>query len=235
MLAIFKRELKAYFISPIGYIFIAVFLAASGFAFSNFTLKAGERSDVGMWFTIILLMFVILIPLLTMRLLSEERKLKTEQVILTAPVSLFGIVMGKFLAAYTIFATTFLVSSANVLVLFLYGTPNKAVIVGYIVSILLIGGAFIALGLFISAFTENQLTAAIVTIATIALLLAVGLITTYVDFFFIRVILDSLSVLSRFYYFTYGIFDVNAVIYYISLTIVFLFLTVRIYERRRWS
>lgn len=235
MIAIFKRELKAYFISPIGYIFIAVFLCVSGFLFSMSTLKAGEGSSVASWFMFVLIMFIVLIPLLTMRLLSEDRKSKTEQVLLTSPVTLGGVIFGKFLAAYVVFAGTFLVSCLNCLILYKYTEPNTAIIFGNMIAILLIGGAFIAIGLFISATTENQLIAAIITIFAILGLLIVGQLSNYVDNYVLRVIIDSISVMSRYNYFTYGLFDINSTIYYVSIMAIFLFLTIRIYEKRRWS
>ncbi|MBO4229160.1 MAG: ABC transporter permease, partial [Clostridia bacterium] len=108
MSAIYKREMRAYFTSPIGYLYIAVFFAANGALFSYLTLEAGSSSDIGNYFLIVMFLFIVLIPLLTMKLFCEERKQKTEQLLLTAPVSLTEMVLGKFFAAYTMFAGTFL-------------------------------------------------------------------------------------------------------------------------------
>jgi len=239
MTAIFKRELHAYFISPIGYIFIAVFLLVSGALFTFTTISEGQNADISSYFMFIIFTFIVLIPLLTMRSLSEERKTKTEQMLLTSPVSLSGMIFAKFLAAFVLFAGTWLVSCLNFYVLYKYaetqGQTNTAVLIGNVISILLIGAAFIAIGLFISAMTENQLVAAIISIVTIFFLLLSGAFSSMINITVIRYALDFLSIFSRFSAFTYGIFDISSVIYYASIVIIFLFLTIRIYEMRRWQ
>lgn len=235
MIAIFKREMRSYFTSAIGYVFIAVFLAVSGFVFSLTTLQAGIDSDVAAYFTMLLFAFIVVIPLLTMRMFSEERRSRTEQLLLTSPVSLFGMVFGKFLAAYAMFACTYLASCLNFYALYKFGTPNTAQLVGYSIAILLIGAAFVSVGIFISSLTENQIIAAIGTIAVILIFLLAGFLNQYIDVYAIRAVLDWISVYSRFGNFTFGVFDFNAVLYYFSISGVFMFLTVRIYEKRRWE
>ena len=100
---------------------------------------------------------------------------------------------------------------------------------------LLLGAAFVAIGVFISSLTENQLTAAVGTIAILIFMLMINFLNEYIDFAAVRVVLNWLSIYSRFFNFTYGIFDFAALVYYASITIVFLFLTVRVYEKRRWE
>ena len=237
MLAIYKREMRAYFTSPIGYIFIGLFLAVSGILFSVCTLLAGADSDVNTYFTMILYAFIIVIPFITMRSFAEERKQKTEQLLLTAPISLIDMVAAKFFAAYTMFAGTFLAATVfNLIPYFIYCEDvNLASILGNIVGILLIGGAFVAIGLFISALTENQFVAAITTIAIIAALLFISFANSYIGAAPIRVVLSWISIFSRFYDFTYGILNFASLLYYASIMFVFLFLTVRVYENRRWA
>jgi len=236
--AIFKRELYAYFISPVGYIFMTVFLLVAGVLFYFTVLESPAQADITAYFLFIIFAFIVLIPLLTMRLLSDERKTKTEQMLLTAPVSLTGMVFAKFFAAFVLFTGTFLVSCLNFYVLYEFaareGQTNTAVLVGNGISILLIGAAFIAIGLFISAMTENQLVAAIMSIAVIFLLLMSGWLSGAVPWREVRYVLDFLSIFSRFTAFTYGIFDISSIIYYASIVVIFLFLTIRIYEMRRW-
>ena len=235
MLAIFKREMRAYFTSPLGYVFIAVFLAANGFIFATSTIQEGTDSSVANYFTMLLFVFIILVPLLTMRSLSEERKLKTEQLLLTSPVSLPGMVMGKFLSAFAMFAATYLVGCLNFYALYKFGTPSTARLFGYSISILLVGAAFVAIGIFMSSLTENQLIAAISTMAVIAGFLVIGMLNSYIPFAWLRTVLDWISIYTRFGNFTYGIFDFSAVLYYASICFIFLFLTVRVYEKRRWE
>ena len=235
MLAIFKRELRSYFSTSIGYIFVGIFLALSGALFSYTTLQQRENSDTSFYFTLMLFAFVVILPLLTMKLFSEERKLKTEQLLLTSPISLWSMVFAKFLAAYAIFAITFLVSCLNFVILFNYGSPEIAIILGNIISIFLVGAAFIAIGVFVSALTENQLIAAFGTMAILLVLLLLGVASSYVNFTPIRLVINWLSIFTRYTPFTYGEFSFSAIVYYASITFVFLFLTVRIFEKRRWD
>ena len=212
-----------------------MFLAVSGFMFSIATIQAADGSDVASYFTMLLFAFIVVIPLLTMKMFSEERRSRTEQLLMTSPVSLFGMVFGKFLAAYAMFAGTYLISCLDFYALYKFGTPNTAQLVGYSIAILLIGGAFVSIGIFISALTENQIIAAIGTIAMILIFLLSGFLNQYIDIYVIRAVLNWISVYSRFGNFTYGVFDFNAVLYYFSISGVFMFLTVRVYEKRRWE
>ena len=230
MSAIYKREMRVYFTSPIGYIFIAIFFAVNGALFSYFTLQNGENSSVASYFVTLLYVFIVVIPLLTMKLFSEEKKLRTEQLLLSAPVSLPSMVCAKFFAAYTMFAGTFLISSlTGFIALYQYGKPNTAVLVGNVLGILLIGGAFIAIGVFLSSLTENQL------VSVIAALLFLSYFNQYIGSSVVRTVLNWLSIFSRFVDFSYGILNINSLLYYASIIFVFLFLTVRVYERKRWE
>ncbi len=234
MLAIYKKELRSYFVSPIGYIYVALYLCISSLAFTYTTLYSGT-SDISVYYGIMLYLFAILIPLLTMRSLSEEKKSKTEQILLTSPVSIFSVIFAKYLAAFTLFAGTLLASCLNFIVLYFYGDPNTVIMFSTTLGILLIGSAFVAIGIFISACTENQLVSALLTICAIAATLVLGLLANYINFTPLRVVLKWISIFDRFYVFTYGYFDLVALLYYISVSVVFLFLTVRVFEKRRWE
>ena len=240
MTAIYKRELRSYFITPIGYVFAGMFLTVSGLLFSWLVLSADNSgaysyAKISNYFVYLLFVFSVLIPLLTMKLLSEEKKQKTEQLLLTSPVSLTGVVIAKYLAALTIFAATLLINSLNYILLYIYGNPNAAVILSNILGLFLIGASFIAIGLFLSSVTENQLIAAVSSIAVIVALLLISLLADTIEKEFFRVILKWFSVIDRYAPFTLGYFDIPAIIYFVSFTAVFLFLTVRVYEKRRWS
>lgn len=256
MLAIYKKELRSYFINPIGYVFIGVFLAVSALLCCYTTLKVSSY-NTSTYFTFLIMGFVILIPLLTMKLFSEERKMRTEQLIMTAPISITGTVLGKFFAAFTVFAGSLLVSCINFIPLYAIAIRERAgesyssehigpvtsEIFGSLVGIILIGAAFIAIGMFISALTEDQLAAAIGTIGVILFMVIMGYVNVMTDgdgnhiiaSYPVRFVIDWISVMSRFYNFSYGIFDFAAVLYYVSLASVFVFLTVRVYDRRRWG
>jgi ABC-2 type transport system permease protein len=161
--------------------------------------------------------------------------MKTEQLLLTSPVSLWGMVMGKFLAAFTMFFGTVLVSSVYYFTLGLYGEPNWAKIIGCGVAMMLIGISFISIGLLVSSLTENQFVAAMSTIGVLAGLMAVAMINSLINNYYIRLVLDWISIYSRFGNFTQGIFDFASVLYYVSIAGVCLFLTVRVYEKRRFA
>ncbi len=238
MLAIYKREMQAYFTSPIGYVFLAAFLAINGFIFSLCTLLMGEDSSVSSYFSFIMFVFIVLLPLLTMKSFSEERKARTEQLLLTAPIGLMSMVLAKFLAAYTMFAGAFFLGCVtNFPLLYKYAaeTPNTAVLISSAVGILLIGAAFIAIGIFVSAITENQIIAAIGTAGIILFMLIVGVLNSFIDSYAVRLVLSWISVFSRYGNFGYGILDFASLLYYFSICFIFMFLTVRVYEKRRWS
>ena len=243
MSAIYKREMLAYFTTPSGYVFSAIFFALSGILFSITTFGM-QTASTRIYFITMLVSFTVLIPLLTMKLLSEERKSKTEQIILTSPGSLMGMISAKFFAAYTLFAGTLILScSLNISALYVLAQNQKDVIsklnmptvIGSTVGILLIGGVFIAIGLFLSALTETQIVAAVSSIGVFVLIFLFSLLPGYIGNGVIRTVIKWISVFDRYYPFTSGVFDITAIAYYISLTVVFLFLTIRIYEKRRWA
>lgn len=235
MLAIFKREMRGYFTGVIGYVFLVIFLVVAGLAFCYTTLFS-MSSDVSAYFTLMLLFSAVMLPILTMKSFSEERKAKTEQLLLTAPVSIPAMVFGKFLASYVIFAAAAVFSSLYFLILIPYATLKVGVLLGNVVALLLVGFVFIAIGLFVSSLTENQLSAAIGTMGIIFALLVVGLVSSLLPTtYWLRYVLDSISIFTRFQTFTNGYFDLASVIYYLSVGAVFLYLTVRVYDGRRYN
>ena len=234
MFAIYKRELRSYFTSAVGYVFLAVIVALSGVAFSLTTLLS-YSNDVSTYFTVMLFILMVALPVLTMKLFSEERKLKTEQLLLTSPVSIGGMVAAQFFAAFTVFFGAVLCCSLAYITLFLYSDPQGGIILGNIIAITLVGAAFIAVGMFVSALTENQLAAAIGTFGILLAMLGIGLLNSVIPWYPVRFVLSWFSILSRYSNFTNGFFDFAALFYYISVCFVFLFVTCRIYERRRYS
>ena len=248
MFAIYKKEMRSYFTNPIGYIFTGVFLVFAAILCCYNTLLL-QSYDTSTYFTTMVYAFVILIPLLTMRLFSEERKMRTEQLLLTAPVTLTGMVMGKYLAALSLFLGCVAVSLVNLIPLYIiaaaergaedisttYIGPLTSEIVGCLIGIILIGAAFIAMGTFVSALCENQLAAAVITMAVIISFIGVGMFSAFIDNYAVRLVLSWISITSRFSNFANGIFDIGAVVYFVSLIFLFVFLTVRVYEKRRWS
>ena len=234
MLAIFKREFGAYFSSPIGYVFIAVYLFFSGAFFYIFALSMGS-TDLSYVFLGMFFVLMIFIPVLTMRLMSEDNKQKTDQLTLTAPISLFRLVMGKFLSAFAIFLISTSVLLVYAIVLSCFSTIAWSMVWGNIVGIILLGAVFIAAGLFISTLTENQMIAAVGSMAVNVALLLLDSLASVIPIQFISDILSSISVFSRFSEITTGIFSLSNVLFFVSVVVIFLFLTVRVLEKLRWS
>ena len=234
MLAVFKKEMHSYFTSVIGYVFLVIYLALGGAMFAYTTLYA-MSADVTTCYTMMLLFSAVLRPLLTMKSFSEERKIKTEQLLLTSPVSITGMVMGKFLAAYVMFAGCIILNSLYFLILNYDAALKFLVLLGNVVAMLLVGMAFISIGLFVSSLTENQLAAAIGTIAIIAVFLLIGLLSSLFpsSHWFRMYVLNFISILTRFQGFSNGYFDIASLVYYLSISAIFLYLTVRVYDRRR--
>ncbi len=248
MFAIYKKEMRSYFTNPIGYIFTGIFLVFSALLCCMTTLLA-KSYETNTYFTVLMYALVILIPLLTMRLFSEERKIRTEQLLLTAPITITGMVMGKFLAALSLFLGCVGVSLVNLIPLYAVAAaergnlgndtmnigPVTSEIVGCLIGVILIGAVFIAIGTFISSLCENQLAAAVITVAVIVGFIGIGLFSSFIDVYAVRLVLSWISVTARFNNFSNGIFDIGALVYFASLMFVFVFLTVRVYEKRRWS
>lgn len=235
MLAIFKRELKAYFTGVIGYVFLVIYLAVAGILFS-YTTMMSMSSDMSLYYTLMLIFTAIVLPLLTMKSFSEERKMKTEQLVLTAPVSLPAMVLGKFLAPYVIYAGATVLTSLYFLLLAPYAQLQYAILLGEVIAMLLVGAVFIAIGLFVSALTENQLSAAIGTIAIILAFFGIGLVGSLLPSnYWLRFVFDALSIFTRFETFINGYFDLASLLYYLSVGGVFFWLTIRVYDRRRFN
>lgn len=235
MLAIYKKEMRSYFTGVIGYVFLVLFLAIGGGIFCLSTLYA-MTANASNYFIYMLIFSAVVLPLLTMKSFSDERKTKTEQLLLTAPVSITGMVLGKFLAAVTMFAGALLVNSLCFLFLIPFAQLQFASIIGSFVALLLVGIVFIAIGLFISSLTENQLTAAIGTMAVILVLLIIGVINTFLpNDYWLRYVINCVSFFSRFQTFVSGIFDLSGIIYYLTVGALFVYLTVRTYDRRRYN
>lgn len=250
MLAIYLKEMRSYFISAVGYVYSGIFLAVAALLCCYTTLLS-QSYNASSYFLILIFAFVVLLPLLTMKLFAEEKKLRTEQLLLTAPVSITSMVMGKFFAALTMFAGTTVVSCINFLPLYIIGAeeraasdytsihigPPTAQIIGCLFGTFLCGMAFLAIGIFVSSLCENQLSAAIITITILLSMVVLNFVSNanLIDNYVIRFILDWVCVLSRFTKFSSGQLDIAAIIYYLSHTFVFLFLTVRVYEKRRWA
>ena len=287
MLAIFKREIKAYFLTSIGYLYMGLFLLLTGifYVFNNLFSQSSQFTG---FLGSILFIYLFAIPLLTMRLFSEEKRQKTDQLLLTSPVSITGIVCGKFLAALAVYCGTLLVTVAYAVVIAVYGDLQTWETLGSYIGFIFLGACYISVGIFVSAGTENQLTAALVSffalmiiwiidpvaqmvpsdinagIISMAVIVAIILLFLFLNtrnwvivlgaaiigalviggfylfkkdvfYGFIQNFLGWFSLNRRYQPFSSGLLKIDSLLYYASFSALFLFLTVRLIEKRRWN
>ncbi len=238
MSAIFKREFKTYFTSPIGYIVLAIFFCVSSLIFTVNNLASGSTNLSNTFNNIYFLLGLLLIvlPVLTMRLMSEEKRQKTDQIILTAPVSLTGIVLGKFFAAFLLFSIGISIMLVFAVIIATQITPDWLVILSNFIGLLLLGGMIIAIGLLISCLTESQFVAALGTFLISVLLLLLDLASSmFASSELATTIIQFLSITERYSNFANGLMQYDDIIFFASITGLFLFLTVRMLDRKRWN
>jgi len=287
MLAVFKKELKTYFFTLSGWVFLAVFLLISGALFAIQMVFPGNSEYSG-FLAGLLFIYLFVIPLLTMRIFTDEVRFRTDQLLLTGPSSLWGIVLGKYLAALSVYLITVVITILYPVLLSFHGKLDWPVIAGAYVGLILLGGAFIAIGIFISQISEGVVSAAVLTFCAIIvtfiidflrpsmpvselsgliwiamllgiflfwlytsgkntvitlaaallftlILLTVWFVSRSVFFGLIGKSLSWLSLTRRFVSFPMGVLKLNAILYYLSFSGFFVFLTVQSLEKRRWS
>ena len=233
MTAIWKRELQSYFFTPVGYVFMGVFLLLSSVMF-YLQIMQQRSSDLLTFIGQMSYLWMLLSPVLTMRLMAEERQKRTDQLLLTSPVSLPGIVLGKYAAALTVMLLTVLLTLAFVLIVALYGAvyPGE-LMVGYL-GFILQGCAFLALDLFLSACASNPVTAAVMAFGANFAVWIMDMLVIVIDVRWISGALDFLSLYSRNEPFLMGQLSFASIGYDISFAVVFLALTMHRLDMRRY-
>lgn len=236
MFAVFKREFKAYFQSVIGWLFVAALLAMFGLYFYVYNLMQGYPY---IYYTLsaITIIFLIAVPVLTMRSFAEERKNKTDQLILTAPVSLGKIVFGKYLAMVAVFTVDIAIFCIAPLLLRLFGTVPMGESYIAIFAFWLYGSACIAVGMFISSLTESQVIAAVLSFAVLFVSYMMQSITGLIssEGNWLTKILNCFDLYAPFDKFSGGCLDLTAIVYYVTVIVLLNFLTVQSIQKRRWS
>lgn len=232
MKAIIKKELLIYFHTPIAWVFIGVTMCVSAILFTMFNLFGGN-SSISMIFSLLPWIFVVMIPLLTMRLISEERAAKTDQLLLTSPISVSQIVWGKFISALSVFAVALVLMLIYPLILSFHSKIYLGVVFSNYLGFFLLGASLISVGIFISSLTENQFTAGIITIAILLATVLLGFIKASTGYAFIDSFLSVFMIVRRFDTFLIGIIDFADVVYYLSIIVIFALLTIFRIERRR--
>jgi ABC-2 type transport system permease protein len=235
MNAIYRREVKSYFTSPLAYVFIAILYFYASRYFVDYNMIAGI-ADVTVAYSGAFFILLFIIPLLTMRLFTEEKRQKTDQCLLTAPVNLFSIVGGKFLAACTILLVGMAVFIVFALIMFgLAGSLDWAIMIGNFLGYFLLGASFIAIGEFVSAMTENQVVAAILAFIINFVLYQLDTLASSITNETVSNIITQIGFYGRYNEFSAGILNIPTVLFFISVVFIFNFLTVRALERRRWN
>lgn len=233
--AIFRREMSSFFASPVAYVFLAVFYLFAGFNVYLYATQYGT-ADLSYSFSAVFIILLLLIPLITMKLFSEEIKQKTDQALLTAPVSLTAIVYGKFFAALILLIIAVCVFFVYALIFSLMGaTIAWSVVLGSSVGLILVGSTFIAANIFISSLTENQVIAAVGGFIVNLIFYLLDTLGSLINIDFISKILLHLSFYEKYYECTRGIFNLSSILFYVSVVAIFNFLTVRVLEKKRWS
>ncbi len=231
-----RRELQSYFVSPIAYVVMAAFLVSMGLMFSLVITdprgtEASLRAVLGNVFCAMVL--TITAPLLTMRLLAEEQRSGTMELLLTAPVRDWEVVVGKYLSALTVYAAVLLLTGVYPLILGWIGTPDPLPLLTAYLGLFLLGAALLAIGVFGSSLTQNQIVAAVVSFGIILVLLLLQFASTLLGPAAGQALV-YLGVYSHFFDFLRGIVDTKDVLYYLSVVVGFLFLATRVLESRRW-
>ncbi len=287
MMAIYQKELNSYFKGMMGYLFTAFVLIFAGIYTMAYNLS-GMYARFEYVLDAISFIYLIGVPILTMRSFAEERRQKTDQLLYALPVSMSAVVMGKYLAMVTVLAVPVAIMGLYPLILSQFGAVSLPTAYGALLAFFMLGACLLSVGLFISSMTENQVASAVLTLVAVLLLFFMGSLAEFVSgeaaaslmalcalvlvfavilyvfsknpivAFAVAIagmgaligsyafdsaafeglfasIMAQLSVFDRFYGFIGGVFDLTAIVYYVSMIAVFLFLTVQAMEKRRWS
>ncbi len=234
MSAIIKREMYSYFCSPMAYVVMAIFLFFSGLFFS-FICLGNSTSELTYVFTNMFLVTIFLTPIMCMRLLSDEQRLRTDQALLTSPVSIFEIVIGKFFSACLLYIICMVIFLIYGFTISFFVTPSWSVILCNCLGLLLLGSTLISIDLFLSSLTESQMIAAITGFAAGLFVYLLDNVSSAISVTFIQKALNAVSFLSHYQNFTIGLLSLADVIFFLSITALFIFLTIRVIEKKRWS
>ena len=287
MIAVFKRELSAYYKGMVGYLFAAFLLLFAGIYVTGLNLS-GTYANFEYALDSMAFIYLIAVPILTMRSVAEEKRQKTDQLLYSLPIPLGRVILGKYLAMVCVLLLPIGVMALYPLILSRFGAVAFPAAYSALFAFFLLGTSLIAIGLFISAITENQVVAAVITLSALLLLyfgpalasllssaaivsfaaIAVIILLFAIILYFLsrnilvavlaavvgegaifslynhqsaafyglfKEVINQLSLFERFYTFVYGVFDLTAVVYFLSITCVFLFLSVQAMEKRRWS
>ena len=224
MVAILKRELSSYFNSAVAYVVMAVYFLFSGLFFSMICIE-NDTSSLSYVFGNMFIIILFIIPIITMKSFSEEKRQRTDQALLTSPTSLFEIVMGKFLGALILFAICSLIFVVYALVISFFTSPDWAVVLCTVLGLLLLGSALIAIDIFISVLTESMIISAVAGMGVGLLIYMLSNLSSNITVDWIATIVKKIDFLTYYTNFTYGMLNLTDIIFFLSVTGLFLFFT----------
>lgn len=232
MKAIYKKEMRSYFYAPAGYVCVAAITALYGFFYYQ-VMMTGSSTYVTAVYSMLFSFGMMLIPILTMRSMAEEKKNRTDQALLTAPVEVSAIVVGKFAACFCVFSFASVLGLMPAVAMNAFAAPPWGLIAGNFVGTLCYGAAMIAIGIFLSGQTANQMIAAVSTFAAAMFLMYMDAAAAAVSVEILADIIHGISFYTRYAELTRGIFSIPSIVYFAGITILFLYLTVVMTESRR--
>ncbi|MEC8931853.1 MAG: ABC transporter permease subunit [Candidatus Latescibacterota bacterium] len=253
--AIYTKELRSYFVSPVAYVIAGVFLLLSGYLFRNilmqfnfWCIQFSQRAQfmqggmpnlnlnemvVTQFFGVMDFIWLLVVPMLTMRLLAEEKKNGTMELLMTSPISTVEILLGKFFACLTLYMTIVALTLVYCGILELYGDPDWGPIWSAYLGYLLLGGTFIGVGMLASSVTENQIVAVLLAFGALLMLWLIDWSASFAGPTAAKV-LQYLSIIQHLQDFQRGVIDTSDVVFYLSFIFFSLFVTTRVLESRRW-
>lgn len=224
MKAILKKELKSYFLSPVGYVVIGIFLLCFSVFFYLTVIFSGSVDLGGLYYYTALYGLIIIVPILTMRMFAEERKNGTEQLLLTSPTSMFKVVIGKLMAALCVIIITLLISFMYFFIVMFFGKPNIVSTLVAMLGFILMSIAAISVGMLASSLTENQIIAGVITVAFLIISLFISDISS---------IFSSFTLMNFYTSFAQGVISVENIISLLLFSMLFISLTIIVMQRRK--
>jgi ABC-2 type transport system permease protein len=231
--AVAWKEIQVYFSSPTAYIVGMMFLALSGFFFARDLNDPFPQASLVNFFDGATIIFILIAPALTMRLMAEEQKLGTIELLLTSPVRDWEVIIGKYVASFVFLIATVSLTLYYTILLYVFASPDPGPIYAGYLGLALYGGAALAIGLLCSTLTSNQIVAAVVAMGILLVMFFADLAADNIGGT-ASTIISEISIRSHFEDFARGIIDTKHVVYYLSVIAFFLFMSVRALESRRW-
>ncbi len=232
MLAVFKKEVSIYFHTSFGYVFMGIFLLLSGVVFSIYNLWSAKGDIYGM-LGVLNYVSIVIFPILTMKLLAEEKRMATDQILFTSPVSLNSIIIGKYLAAVFVYFVTLCATGVFAVFIMIFGKTSLGAIAGSYFGFALLGAAYIAICLFASSLTDSQVTSAIIGFGFLFGFMIIGLLTNAIPIDFLKRFVSWFAILSKYEEFSNGILKIGPLVYYLSFSVGFVFLTTVVVKNRQ--